>query len=260
MKGLSYPQNLYKLFKNKKVPHAIILEAENIEKAYTEVLEMVKVLNCKKNTQTACGVCDSCVKISAGAHPDLKTISMDKDSKCIKIDSIRSIRRDVNIVPNEGKFKVYIIKFADRLTVQAQNAFIKVLEEPPKGVIFILLCKNINSLIGTILSRCEVFIDQRQNPESYDYELCELARQIICASLQKDKLKVLEIISGLKLDRIYIQNFVDEILKGYLSHVEVTTQNANEVLEKLGNLKRVSEALRLNMGLNLLLGYLSVVL
>ncbi len=261
MREVSYPENLHRLFQNKKMPHAIVVESNNTERAYEEIIQMVKVLNCKKGGEKACGSCESCIKIAAGSHPDLKTISLDKDSKYIKIDSIRFIRQDANVLPNEGDFKVYIIKFADCMTVQAQNAFIKILEEPPRGVIFILLCESVNSLISTIISRCGIFIDKRPNfEEAKDPEFDSLAKEITQASIQNDKVKILKIISRLEPDRAYIQKLVNKIREVYLENLRVYPQRVDDILEKLENLKIILDAFETNVGLNVILGNLAAML
>lgn len=261
MREVLYPENLHRLFQNKKMPHAIVVESNNTERAYEEIIQMVKVLNCKRCDEGACGSCDSCIKIAAGSHPDLKTISLEKNSKYIKIDSIRFIRQDANVLPNEGDFKVYIIKFADCMTVQAQNAFIKILEEPPKGVVFVLLCKSVNSLLSTITSRCGIFIDLRLDfEETENSEFNSLATEITQASIQNDKIKILKIIARLEPDRAYIQKLVNKIREVYLENLRVYPQRVNDILEKLESLKIVLYALETNIGLNIILGNLSAML
>ena len=90
-------------------------------------------------------------KIASGHSPDVLTIPTEE--KRIGIDTVRSFVSTVHLTPNELDFKMYIFDEADRLTPQAQNALLKIIEEPPKRVYIFLLCQNPGSLLGTVRSR-----------------------------------------------------------------------------------------------------------
>jgi DNA polymerase-3 subunit delta' len=90
-------------------------------------------------------------KIASGHSPDVLTIPTEE--KRIGIDTVRSFVSTVYLTPNELDFKMYIFDEADRLTPQAQNALLKIIEEPPKQVYIFLLCQNPGSLLGTVRSR-----------------------------------------------------------------------------------------------------------
>ena len=90
-------------------------------------------------------------KIASGHSPDVLTIPTEE--KRIGIDTVRSFVSTVYLTPNELDFKMYIFDDADRLTPQAQNALLKIIEEPPKRVYIFLLCSNPGSLLGTVRSR-----------------------------------------------------------------------------------------------------------
>ncbi|WP_026486393.1 DNA polymerase III subunit [Caldanaerobius polysaccharolyticus] len=79
------------------------------------------------------------------------------DEKTIKIEDIRRLRGDINIVPSGSGRKVYIVRDAEKMTAEAQNAFLKVLEEPPSYGVIVLTCNSLSSLLPTIRSRCIVF-------------------------------------------------------------------------------------------------------
>ena len=88
--------------------------------------------------------------------PDVTTVDAEENKKLIGIDQIRGIRRDAYIKPNDFDFKAYIIRNSDRMTVQAQNSILKLLEEPPQGVYFFLLTENSSALLPTVRSRAPV--------------------------------------------------------------------------------------------------------
>ncbi len=116
---------------------------------------LAKALNCAEGpTPRPCGKCDSCLAIGAGASLDV--IEMDAASNR-GIDDIRDIRDKVAFATVEGKYKVYILDEAHMLTKEASNAFLKVLEEPPAHVIFVLCTTEAHKVIPTIQSRCQKF-------------------------------------------------------------------------------------------------------
>lgn len=114
-----------------------------------------KALICRHGT--ACGECTACRQFEEKTSPDLKItdlmISNGKEKTVITVDQIREIVSDVYIKPSVFNKKIYIIKNADKMNTNAQNALLKVLEEPPQYVLFILIVKNTQSILPTILSR-----------------------------------------------------------------------------------------------------------
>ena len=98
-----------------------------------------------------CGVCGPCRKVMEGNHPDFITVT-DPEHKNIAVRLIREMRDDVFIRPNESEHKIYLI--AQDLGIEGQNALLKILEEPPKYGVFILLTDNPEKLLPTVRSRC----------------------------------------------------------------------------------------------------------
>ena len=116
---------------------------------------LAKALNCVDGpTADPCGKCGSCIAIGAGSSLDV--VEMDAASNR-GIDDIRDIRDKVAFSPVEGKSKVYILDEAHMLTKEASNAFLKVLEEPPGHVIFVLCTTEAHKVLPTIQSRCQRF-------------------------------------------------------------------------------------------------------
>lgn len=95
-------------------------------------------------------------KIFSGISPDVYEITLPDHKKSIGVDTVREIKSTVYIKPNDLDFKFYIVSHADSLTVQAQNALLKLIEEPPRNVYFWLLCENVTSLLPTIRSRAPI--------------------------------------------------------------------------------------------------------
>ncbi len=98
-----------------------------------------------------CGACTACRKCDGGVHPDLHVYGADGAS--FKVDLVREIKRAVNLTPNEGARAVYILEGAQAMTVAAQNALLKVFEEPPEGTTFLLVTEKKEALLPTVRSR-----------------------------------------------------------------------------------------------------------
>ncbi len=106
-----------------------------------------------------CGRCRDCRKSAAGIHPDQIRLERSKDDKGnprreLYVDQIRAMTADAAIAPNESARKVYIIEEAERMNVQAQNALLKALEDPPGHACFILCTSAADALLPTVRSRC----------------------------------------------------------------------------------------------------------
>lgn len=104
-----------------------------------------------------CGQCPACRKVRVGEHQDVQLVSVPEDKSAIPVERIREIRGEAYIRPGEAENKVYIIESAETLQVHAQNALLKVLEEPPAHARFILITGQESALLPTVLSRCRIF-------------------------------------------------------------------------------------------------------
>lgn len=117
--------------------------------------ELAKSLNCQSGAFDPCGSCPSCLKIDANQHPDVYLMD-DSESDSIKIEDIRRLQKDINLRPYEGKYKVFIIDNAHNLTPEASGAFLKILEEPPKNSLIVMITSKQALLFKTIISRCQI--------------------------------------------------------------------------------------------------------
>jgi len=139
--------------------HAYIIEGIRGSGKHTVSVLTAAALSCKRkgdpHAPLPCMECESCSKILRELSPDV--IKVNSEGKAtLGVDKIRFLREDVYIPPNDLEAKVYIIEDADRLTVQAQNAFLLTLEEPPSYAVFLLLCENSGALLETIRSRAPI--------------------------------------------------------------------------------------------------------
>jgi DNA polymerase-3 subunit delta' len=113
-------------------------------------------LQCENQDAAPCNECHSCKQALSGNHPDIIKVAHEKPAT-IGVEDIRNgINNDVVIKPYSSPWKVYIINDAEKMTVQAQNALLKTLEEPPAYAVILLLTSNLDAMLQTILSRCTV--------------------------------------------------------------------------------------------------------
>lgn len=140
---------------NNKVCHAYMFSGpRGIGKTSIAKL-LAKAVNCTNlEDGDACGKCENCVSINVGSCPDIIEIDAASNNG---VDEIREIKNKVNLVPNQLKYKVYIIDEVHMLSIGAFNALLKTLEEPPEHVIFILATTDLHKVPTTIISRCQCF-------------------------------------------------------------------------------------------------------
>ena len=103
-----------------------------------------------------CGVCRDCRKAQEGIHPDISHLRPEKGAKEITVDAMRAVRAAASVMPNQGARSVYIVHQADAMNTGAQNAMLKVFEEPPEHALFVLAAENPEKLLPTVRSRCQV--------------------------------------------------------------------------------------------------------
>ena len=137
-----------------KLSHAYLIEGgEGCGKTYFARFAAAAVL-CTGD-KPPCGKCPSCVKALAGSHPDLFYFSPDTKAS-MGVETVRDIKKSLFFMPNDGDRKVYIIDDAQKMTVQAQNALLKFIEEPPASVLFFIVADKKESLLPTVVSRTRI--------------------------------------------------------------------------------------------------------
>lgn len=140
-----------------RMPHAVIIESRDSEAAQSLALLLTMYAVCESGGNRPCGACPGCVRAKNRAHADIFYPETKNKSKTYDAESMRNLIKDAYIKPNEAAAKVYVFDKADtRLSTISQNTFLKLFEEPPQNVYFILLCENAQRLLVTIRSRCTV--------------------------------------------------------------------------------------------------------
>ena len=177
------------------ISHATILVSSDREELLRCAGRMAAALVCRSEGPVPCGVCRACRKAAEGIHPDILRVTRPLDDKGrpkreIPVDLIRAVAADAPVLPNESERKVYLIEDADSMNPAAQNAALKLLEEPPAGVYFLLCAANPALLLPTVRSRCAEWLCPASREET-DPELQEQAEDFFRCVAAGDRAELL---------------------------------------------------------------------
>ena len=140
-------------FNENKNSHAFLLSTNNLERCYNDILKIVKKINCKTGNENC--DCNICRTIDSHNNPDVLTIY--PDGKDVKKDQILDIIKMFSTKPLINEYSIYIINEADKMNDAAANKILKFLEEPEGKIIGFYITENVQGVIPTIRSRCELY-------------------------------------------------------------------------------------------------------
>ena len=190
-------ENIIKQLKNAisldKVSHAYILNGEDGAGKNILAKAFAKALLCEKGMPEGCDECHFCKQVESGNNPDLIYVTHEKPNS-IGVEDVREqLVEDIQIKPYNGRYKVYIIDEAEKMTVQAQNAILKTIEEPPAYSVIIFLTNNSEVFLPTIISRCIIFnLRPLRESEIMEYLIAKFRipdyEAKVCASYAQGKL------------------------------------------------------------------------
>lgn len=171
--------------KNHKVSNAYIINGEDGAGRTLVARAFAKALVCQAGYGDACNMCDSCHQFDSGSHPDVKVVRHEKTASISVNDVREQVVGDIYEKPYYDGYKVYMIPEAEKLTVEAQNALLKTIEEPPSYAVILLLVNSMGALLPTIKSRCivlnlrsvdtqkiEKLLEQRYKVPDYQARVC----------------------------------------------------------------------------------------
>ncbi len=144
---------LEKMRQSDRISHAILLCGEKGLGKKTFARLIAQTILCEENN-APCHECPNCVKIKNGTHVDVTEIADCTRPASFSVERVRDIKQKAYISPNEARKRVFILANADCMTDAAQNALLKIIEEPPETAVFILTAQNREKLLTTVLSRC----------------------------------------------------------------------------------------------------------
>ena len=137
-----------------RLPHALLLTGPSGVGKFLAARTLAARIACRE-PKAPCGECTACRQVAAGSHPDLHLVRLLAGKKEIGIDLIRRLKRFVQMTAVSARRKIAIIDDAERLSVAAQNALLKTLEEPAGHALIVLVTASAGALLPTVRSRCQ---------------------------------------------------------------------------------------------------------
>ena len=249
------------------VSQATLVCAASIDEAMTAARDIAAAALCTGPEPRPCRQCSHCRKVARGIHPDVIILGRLEDDKGrpkreISVDQIRDLSADACILPNEARRKVYIIREAETMNIPAQNAALKLLEEPPLGAVFLLCTTNPSQLLPTVRSRCTMIICGTAAGEQ-DKELESLAEAYLKAAASGSRAKLFGWCSSNEaMDGRRAADFVDcamervgDMLCGRKKDLGLSSKQLTDIYALL---QRCAAYLRLNVGVKHIFGLLAV--
>ena len=173
------------------IGHAYVLSSPSRDDALRKARDIASAAVCLAGHDVPCGVCRGCRKTASGIHPDVILVRRltDKNGNLrreLTVAQIRELSVDAQVLPNEAERKAYIIEEAEFMNLNAQNAILKLLEEPPPTVIFLLCVSNPGLLLETVRSRC-AFIGLSGETDPQNEDAVSLADSFLTAVRSGDR-------------------------------------------------------------------------
>ncbi len=246
-----------------KLSHAYIVSSASEEAGLGKAYELAARMLCSGAGEKPCGVCRDCRKVKARVHPDLTLVGPQTDDKGnrkrdIYVDQIRGMGADAYVLPNEATGKVYIIERADCMNEQAQNAALKLFEEPPRGVRFILCVQNSGRLLPTVRSRCVELRCGINEPAAVDESLQKLADEFTALLESGDVPKLTAwCFEHEKLEARQLSDFLFGVKRSLTEMLKVKPDK-KRIMQNIGLIDRCLEYQTVNTGVKHIFGLLAV--
>ena len=275
----------------KRIPHAILLEGDKGTGRHTLMQFLSRAAVCD-GENAPCGECRGCHLAEVGTHPDITVVTPEDGKKNIAVSQIRDLRADAYVKSHMAARRVFVIDKADSMNEQAQNALLKVLEEPPADIIFILIAESAAALLDTIISRCTLLslvppetnmaLEYLRKNTDFSEELIKEALSntgnIIGAALDAlsgagtaaqtaakrfadflisgDEAGMLKVTAQLEKSRVLADEFLKELKLSFATEIKKNLSNhhsAKALVSFYDALPEFEEALKTNINLSLLL-------
>lgn len=235
----SLEKSIYAALNSKRFPHAAILEGGSAENRMALAQKLACALVCSSGGEIPCGFCPNCKKAAAKSHADILVYSVEDKPKAFKVDIVREIRSKAYILPNEANRKVFILENSHTMGVEGQNAILKILEEPPAYVNFILLCSSKSGFLPTVLSRAAVYnLGQASSAETDSLpreKIVEASKNVAKAVTALDDIEIIKAASVFEKDQKLLRASLPVIQEIFAATLRIK-YSAEEENEEFGSL------------------------
>lgn len=243
-----------------RMSHAYIISGSAGTGAYALAECLAAAYVCTDEGDKPCGACSGCRKVKGDIHPDVIRLNIPEGKREITVEQIRQLRASAYIRPNEAHRKVFIIENAQAMNDNAQNALLKVLEDGPGYLSFLLLVENPQQLLPTIRSRCEtlsLFSQPGEDVPRLDEALQQQAGELAALLVGKHESALAEYTVALenqKMDRDTLLAFIDAVRDALKPEL---FDHPDQVLALMEHLDEIRKAALFNVGTGHLLGWLA---
>jgi DNA polymerase-3 subunit delta' len=238
--------------------HAYILSGPPGSGKHALAQRLAAAYVCSGPGERPCGNCSGCRKVKGGIHPDVIRLAPPEGKRSILVDQVRALRGEAYIRPNEAQRKVFVIEDAQAMNESAQNALLKVLEDGPAYLAFLLLTEDAQQLLPTIRSRCETISLVAAGEETeIDEALLQQAQrlaQLLTAGEERALVEYTVELESKKWSREDLLAFFDAVEDALRAALPDRPRQVLPVLERL---KQIRAAAELNVGAGHLLGWLA---
>lgn len=236
-----------------RIPHAIMIEGEN-EGSNLQLANYIATAAVCGSDAAPCDNCKECHLAKNGSHPDITYIESLDGKKNLSVNQIRDLRADAFVKAHSGAHRIFIIRDAHRMNPQAQNALLKVLEEPPKNVVFILIVPSKTMLLDTIISRCVLLsLIETAIDDSYT----QTADEFIDLLLLGSEYDLLKLLTPLEKSRVDAEKFLNALSVRVAQKLKKGSGNARALDSLFDNIKYYLELLKTNINMSLLLSLIA---
>jgi len=151
----THTQALRRAMDAQRLPHALLIHEAPGSGGEWLATWLAQLVLCASRTADPCGQCTACRRVAARTHPDLSWLTLEEESRQIRIEQVRALGQELALTSHGGGYKVGVISPADTMNRFAANALLKTLEEPPPGTLLVLIATQPSRLPATVLSRCQ---------------------------------------------------------------------------------------------------------
>ncbi len=246
-------KTLENIVKSGRVPHAFLIESEDNAQAL-ELAWYIAALCVCTGQGRPCGQCRECRLTAGKNHPDIALVEPESGKKMITVAAVRELRGNAYVKPHSAESKVFIISGAERMNAQAQNALLKVLEEPPTGVHFVLTAGSRAKLLPTVNSRC-VLLSVNQSATENDSKAAAAAKEFVQKMFACTEAELLRLLYPFEKNRVSADEFFDCLEREITAEAKKSVGNTSR-LRRLNalfsDIAEYKKQLTLNVNLSLL--------